>query len=121
MKRRVVITGLGGISPLGNNTATMWDNAVKGLCGIRPISRYNTEGRAVTLAGEVQDFCPEALFGKKESRKLGRFTQLAMAAAREAFNQSGLTLAGENPHRCGVILSPVSADSISLKPSIAGD
>lgn len=105
MKRRVVITGLGGISPLGNNTATMWHNAVKGLCGIRPISRYNTEGRSVTLAGEVQDFCPEALFGKKESRKLGRFTQLAMAAAREAFNQSGLTLAGENPHRCGVILS----------------
>ena len=82
MKRRVVITGLGGISPLGNNTATMWHNAVKGLCGIRPISRYNTEGRSVTLAGEVQDFCPEALFGKKESRKLGRFTQLAMAAAR---------------------------------------
>ncbi|MDO4541469.1 MAG: beta-ketoacyl-ACP synthase II [Bacillota bacterium] len=105
MKSRVVITGLGTVSPLGNDVKTTWNGAIEGKCGIAPISYYDTEGRAVTLAAEVKNFSAEAIFGKKEARKLGRFSQLAVAAAREAFNQSGISMENEDPYRCGILIS----------------
>lgn len=105
MRRRVVITGMGGMSAIGGNCDEMWQNARAGVCGIAPITQYDTTGLKVTLAGEVKGFDPEAIFGKKESRKMARFTQFAVAAAREAFQQSGLDMTKEDAARCGVEIS----------------
>lgn len=105
MKRRVVITGVGAVSPIGNNAADMWANAKKGLCGIAPITCYDTAERRVKVAAELKDFIPQDILGKKECRKLDRFTQLALAASMEAFKNSGLIMENEDPYRCGIIIS----------------
>lgn len=104
-KRRVVITGLGAISPVGNTAQDAWSAIKQGVCGIGDITLYDTSNQKVTLAGEVKDFVPDALLGKRESRNMGRFTQLAMVAAREALQDSGFTVTDETAYRCGVIVS----------------
>lgn len=105
MKRRVVITGVGAVSPIGNNAADMWENAKKGICGIAPITCYDTADRRVKVAAELKNFSPEDILGKKECRKLDRFTQLALIASIEAFKNTGLTMEKEDPYRCGIIIS----------------
>ncbi len=106
-KRRVVITGMGTVNPLGLNVKDSWEAVRAGKCGIAPITRYDTAGRKVTLAGEVKGFDPERYMTKAEARRMGRYTQYAMAAAAEAMRDAGLDRMeeGEDRTRWGCIIS----------------
>ena len=94
-KRRVVITGLGTVNPLGNNVSASWDAAMAGKCGIGPITQFDASEFKCKLAGEVKNFDPETVVDKKEARKMARFTLLALAAATEAIADSGLDTEAE--------------------------
>lgn len=102
-KRRVVITGLGTVNPIGNTADESWQAARQGKCGIGPITQFDASGLGIQVAAEVKNFDPAAVAGK-ESRRMARFTQLAVAAAREALQDSGLDIAAE-PDRIGVAVS----------------
>ena len=104
-KRRVVITGMGTVNPIGNSVEESWTAAKAGTCGIGPITRYDTGGMKVKLAGEVKDLDPDALLGRRECRKMDRFTQLALIAADQAMADGGLDREREDLSRCGVICS----------------
>ena len=105
-KRRVVITGLGTVNPLGNNVADSWAAARAGKCGIGPITQFDTTDFKCKLAGEVKDFDPATVVDKKEVRKMARFTLLALGAAAEAIADSGLDTEAEAEGKdIGVILS----------------
>lgn len=104
-KRRVVLTGMGALTPIGNTAAESWEAARAGKCGIGPITHYDTTGQKATLAGEVRGFCPQDYIDRRELRKMDRFTQFAMAAAAMAVQDSGLDFAREDSARCGVLLS----------------
>ncbi|MDO4473390.1 MAG: beta-ketoacyl-ACP synthase II [Eubacteriales bacterium] len=103
--RRVVITGMGAVTPIGNSVSETWKSVKEGVCGIAPITRFDTEGRKVTLAGEVKDLDVNAILDKRETRKMDRFTQYAMIAAKEALKDSQLDLTKVDVDRCGVIVS----------------
>ena len=103
-KRRVVITGLGTVNPLGNTAADSWAAAKVGRCGIGPITQFDTTDFKCKLAGEVKNFDPETVVDKKEARKMARFTLLALAAAAEAIADSGLNTEAEAKN-IGVVLS----------------
>ena len=103
--RRVVITGLGAVTPIGNSVQDLWESVLQGKCGIAPITHYDTEGRKVTLAGEVKDFHPEEIIDKGELRKMDAYTVFAMAAAKESMENSALQMETEDAMRCGVIFS----------------
>ena len=105
MKRRVVITGMGTINPLGNNVADAWKNVRENVCGIGPITGFDTTAFPVKLAGEVKGFNPDDTIGKKEAKRMDRFTQLAVAAAVEAVEDSKISFENEDTNRCGVIVS----------------
>jgi len=105
MKKRVVITGLGTVNPIGNNVKDTWENAKKGVCGIGPITRVDVTDHLVKVAGEVKDFSTEGIIDKKEARRMDRYSQLAMVAAVEAFSDSQLDMDKEDAFRCGVIFS----------------
>ena len=77
-KRRVVITGMGAITPIGLSAAESWKNAKAGVCGIGPITLYDTADMKVKLAAEAHGFAPEDFIDKREARKMDRFTQFAM-------------------------------------------
>ncbi len=104
-KRRVVITGMGTVNPLGNSVAHTWEAVKAGKCGIGPITRFDTSDFKVKLAGQVKDFNPEDLIGAKEAKRMDIFTQYAFAAAKEAFEDSGIDMSRENPDRIGCIVS----------------
>lgn len=91
MEKRVVVTGLGVVSPVGNNVETFWKNIVDGVCGIDYIKQFPTDGLSVKIAGEVKDFKP-ADYGiePKAARKFDRFCLFALAAANQAVAMSGL-------------------------------
>ena len=101
MRKRIVITGLGAITPLGNDVTTYWQALVAGRSGAGPITTYDTSELAVRIAAEVKDFDPVAILGRKEAKRTDRFTQLVLAAAREAVADSGLDFA-RNGDNCDV-------------------
>ncbi len=103
--RRVVITGLGTVNPIGNNVKDAWENAKKGVCGIAPITRIDVTNHAVKVAGEVKDFSIDGIIDKKEARRMDMYSQFAMVAAVEAFEDSQLDMEKEDALRCGVIFS----------------
>lgn len=103
--RRVVVTGMGAITPIGNNVKDMWKSVKEGVCGIGPITHFDTTDRKVTLAGEVKNFVPEEVLDKREVRRMDRFTQFAMVAANEAMADANFDAAQLDKSRCGVILS----------------
>lgn len=105
MKRRVVITGMGTVNPLGNSVVDSWKMVRANQCGIGEIKSFDTSDFPVKLAGEVKDFNPDEIIGKKEARRMARFTQLAVAAADEAVKDSGIDFKTEDTERCGVIVS----------------
>lgn len=105
MKRRVVITGMGTVNPLGNSVEDSWKRVRANECGIGEIKSFDTSDFPVKLAGEVKDFNPDEIIGKKEARRMARFTQLAVAAADEAVKDSGIDFKTEDTERCGVIVS----------------
>ena len=102
--RRVVVTGLGAVTPIGNNVKDMWESVKAGKCGIAPITHYDTEGRKVTVAGEVKDLDVSCI-EKKELRKMDKFSQYALVAAKEAIEDSGLDLEKEDVDNIGVIVA----------------
>lgn len=104
-KRRVVITGIGAVTPLGLTAPDSWRAVREGVCGIGPITQYDASGRRVTLAAEVKGFAPENYFSRLDARHMGRFTQFALAAAGEALADSGILPENIDPDRCGVIVS----------------
>ena len=104
MERRVVITGLGAITPLGNNVEEFWKGIKEGKCGIDQITKFDTTDFKVKLAAEVKGYNPEDYFEKREAKRLDLFSQYAMVAAREAWKDSKLDKETENMERVGVII-----------------
>ncbi|WP_270467810.1 beta-ketoacyl-ACP synthase II [Catenibacterium mitsuokai] len=104
-KRRVVVTGIGTINPIGHNVEETWKSIEEGKCGIAPISLFDTKGIKVTLAGEVKDFDVTKYIDKKEAKKMDRFIQMGMIASHEAMLDSGLDINNIDSHRFGVIVS----------------
>jgi 3-oxoacyl-[acyl-carrier-protein] synthase II len=100
----VVVTGLGAVTPLGLDAPSTWDGLVAGRSGVVPISLFDASGLAVRIAGEVPGFDPESFLGPKKTRRTARFSQLAIAAAREAVADSGLVVADEST-RVGVLVN----------------
>lgn len=104
MNNRVVITGMGVISPIGNTIEEFWANIKKGTVGIDQITKFDTANHKVKLAAEVKGFDASAYMDKKEARRLDPFCQYAIAAAKEAIDDSGLDLSKENLDRFGCIV-----------------
>lgn len=102
--RRVVITGLGAITPIGNNVEEFWDGIKEGKCGIDRITKFDTENYKVKLAAEVKGYNPEDYFEKREAKRLDLFSQYAMIAAREAWKDSKLDKDVENMERVGIVI-----------------
>lgn len=105
MKRRVVITGMGAVSPIGNTAGEMWQSAREGRCGIGPITHFDTTNHKVKLAGEVKDLDFTPYLDKKELRRMDLFSQYAMVAAIQAWRDSGLDYEKIDPTRFGVDIS----------------
>ncbi|CAG7624797.1 beta-ketoacyl-ACP synthase II [Paenibacillus allorhizosphaerae] len=99
---RVVITGMGIISPLGNDTAAFWSGLIRGESGISLIDTFDTSKHKSKIAGLVRDFDADARFGRKEARRMDRFCQYAVAAAEQAMDDAGLLQAEVNRERMGV-------------------
>lgn len=102
--RRVVVTGVGAISPLGTGNGKNWDALIAGRSGIDLITRFDASEFPVKIAGEVKDFTPEDFIEKKEVKKMDLFIQYALAAAQFAMEDSGLQITDENAERVGVIV-----------------
>lgn len=103
--KRVVITGMGTISPVGSNAKETWENVVKGACGIDLISLYDTTNFKTKFACEVKNYDAEKYFDRKEAKRIDRFTQFALIAADEAVKHSGIDLDSIDRSRAGVIWS----------------
>ena len=103
--RRVVVTGLGAITPVGNNVNEFWDGIVNGKCGIDQITLFDTENFKVKLAGEVKNFNVEDYFDRREAKRLDRFSHFAIVAARELMKDSKLDVNSIDPTRFGVAVS----------------
>lgn len=101
-KRRVVVTGVGAVTPLGNDIETSWKNIIEGKSGVGPLTRINAEEFPAKVAAELKDFNPEVFIEKKDVRKMDRFTQYAVAASLMAVKDSGLIINEENAPRVGV-------------------
>ncbi len=104
MRKRVVVTGLGCVSPVGNNVKDTWQALLAGKSGAAPITAFDASAHKTRFAAEVKGFDPVALFGTRDARKMDRFTQLATAAALEAIAQSGLTIDESNRDRVGILI-----------------
>jgi 3-oxoacyl-[acyl-carrier-protein] synthase II len=104
MSRRVVITGMGCLSPVGNNVKETWDSILAGKSGAGLITHFDASKHKTRFAAEVKGFDPVALFGPRETRKMDRFTQFATAVAMEALEQSGLKIDESNRDRVGVLI-----------------
>ena len=104
MERRVVITGLGAITPLGNNVEEFWKGIKEGKCGIDQITKFDASEFKVKLAAEVKGYNPEDYFDRREAKRLDLFSQYAMIASREAWKDSGLDKETENMERVGVVV-----------------
>jgi len=103
-QRRVVVTGLGIVSPVGSAVATAWDNAVNGRSGIGPITRFDVSSFPTRFAGDVQGFNVEEYLAPKEARRMDHFLQYGFAAATQAIKDSGLTITESNATRIGVAM-----------------
>jgi 3-oxoacyl-[acyl-carrier-protein] synthase II len=101
---RVVVTGIGCVSPLGNNVETTWRELLAGRSGVGPITHFDASGFKTRFAAEVKGFDPEGLLGRRDARRMDRFTQFAVVAVGEALSDSGLNVNDENRGRIGVVL-----------------
>lgn len=101
--RRVVITGLGAVTPIGNSLSEYWESLLAGKSGAAPITRYDASKFKTRFACEVKGFNPEEYFDRKEARKLDRYSQYGLAAVQQAMQDSGIDIAAVNVDRAGVI------------------
>jgi 3-oxoacyl-[acyl-carrier-protein] synthase II len=102
--RRVVVTGLGAVSPVGLNVDSTWDSLINGKCGIDNIKSFDASNFQTKFAAEVKDFDPAAYLNRKQSRHMDRFTQFAVAASLQALDSSKLTINSQNAEDIGVII-----------------
>ena len=116
MSRRVVVTGMGAITPIGNNVESFWNGLKEKKLGFGPITQFDTTEYKAKLAAEVKDFDPKNYMDPKAAKRMERFVQLAVAATKEALEMSGLDLEKEDPFRVGV-----SVGSGIRKPSGYGE
>src|SRR5207248_3373108 len=103
-RRRVVITGMGTVNPLGSAVRDYWQALLAGRSGIGPIEQFDTAAFKVRFGGEVKGFAPEAVIEPKTARRLDRFAQFALVASIAAVKDSGIDFGREDPYRCGIIL-----------------
>ncbi|HXW01059.1 MAG TPA: beta-ketoacyl synthase N-terminal-like domain-containing protein, partial [Anaerolineae bacterium] len=101
-RRRVVVTGMGVVSPLGNNLNSTWAAMMQGECAVERITKFNTAGFPCTMAAFVKDFDPTNYMDKRDARRMAPFLHFAVAAAQEAIANAGLDLSQEDPTRVGV-------------------
>lgn len=104
MKKRVVITGLGAITPIGNNAESFWNNIKSGTVGIGEITKFDTNEYKVKIAAEVKDFVAKDYMDFKAAKRMEPFSQYAVVAAQEAIEDAGIDMEKEDPYRCGVIV-----------------
>ena len=104
MKRRVVVTGMGAITPIGNTVEEFWDSIKAGVVGIGEITKFDTTDFKVKLAAEVKDFVAKERLDFKAAKRMEPFSQYAVAAAKEAFQDAGINMEEEDPFRIGVIV-----------------
>ena len=103
--RRAVITGMGAVTPIGNDVETFWANLVAGVSGAGRITQYDPSAEEVQIAAEVKDFDPRAWIDFKQARRMSRFSQLAVAAARQAIDASGLEIGDHNRDDIAVVVN----------------
>ena len=103
--KRVVITGLGALTPIGNTVEEYWKNLIEGKSGAAPITHFDTTKFKTNFACEVKGFDPVAYLDRKEARKVDRFTQLAIVSSDEAIRHAGISKDTVDPDRTGVIFS----------------
>ena len=101
---RVVVTGMGAVTPLGSSVEQFWDGLVAGRSGIGPITLCDTTGYPTRIAGEIPDFEPDRYINSRESRRMARFSQVSLAAAYMAMEDATLDLEREDAERIGVLL-----------------
>jgi 3-oxoacyl-[acyl-carrier-protein] synthase II len=118
MTRRVVVTGLGCITPVGNNVPNTWSALLAGKSGAGPITRFDASGHKTKFAAEVKGFDPVALLGVRDARKFDRYAQLAIAAAQEALTESGLAIDDSNRDRVGVLIGTGIGGIITLMENV---
>jgi len=104
MRRRVVITGMGCISPVGNDVKTSWENVLEGKSGVGRITRFDATDYKTKIAAEVKGFDPSDLIGRKDARRLDPVTKYAIAASKQALDDAGLPVTDENRDRIGVVI-----------------
>jgi 3-oxoacyl-[acyl-carrier-protein] synthase II len=114
MRKRVVVTGLGCVCPVGNNVKDSWQALLAGKSGAAPITSFDASAHKTTFAAEVKGFDAVALFGTRDARKMDRFTQLATAATLEALAQSGLSIDDTNRDRVGILIGSGIGGVITL-------
>ena len=105
MDRRVVVTGLGAITPIGNNVEESWNGIKTGKCGVDEITLFDTTDFKVKIAAEVKNFNPEEYFDRKTAKRQDRFSHFALIAAREAMKDSGIDMEKIDKTRFGVAIS----------------
>jgi 3-oxoacyl-[acyl-carrier-protein] synthase II len=103
--RRAVVTGLGAITPIGNDAETFWESLLAGTSGVAPISTYDASGEEVRIAAEVKGFDPATWIDFKQARRMSRFSQFAVAAAAQAIADAGLEITDANRDEIGVIVN----------------
>lgn len=108
-KKRVVVTGMGLVSPLGNNLDDFWSNISQGVSGIRPITHFDSTQFPTKLAGEVVDYTPSHFIDLKKSRRMDRYVQFALHAAIQAFSDAKLTLGTFDPYRAHIYIGTATA------------
>ncbi len=104
MRKRIVITGLGCVSPLGNDVESTWQNVMAGKSGMGQITKFDTSGYKTTIAAEVKDFDAKALFGRREMRRMDMVSMYALAAAQQAVADAGLEIDDDNRDRIGAVI-----------------
>lgn len=115
--QRVVVTGLGTVSPIGNNVAAFWDSMRHDKGGIAPITKFDHSGSRVSVAGEVKDFDPSPVLDRRETQRMDFFSQYAVVASVEAVKDSGYQIE-DNAHRVGVLVSSGIGGLIEIEKGI---
>jgi len=103
-RKRVVVTGMGIICPVGNSVEEAWDNAARGITGIGPITRFDPSGLENRFGGEVKNFDAEAIFGKRDARRMDRFTQLAVYSTQQALESAQFEINDSNRYDVAVVM-----------------
>ncbi len=116
--KRVVITGLGLVSPVGNDVKTSWNHIKNGISGIAPITFFDPSNLETKIAGEVKNFDPKNHFDPKDARRMERFSQLAVVAAREAVNDAHLEINDDNSERIAVLIGSAGGAVLAVSENV---